>query len=293
MRKLFGDSSILIHYIQQMLYENYNSKVNVSGEYYKHFDMNYGFAHFIAKYLDYKYPLLDKESISEYSNYAKTESGTEIIRSLKQPISLMNYFLSDNKSNRLRYNIGNVYTDSQPTNIDLIYESIYNEYMILKEAVPSPIPRNKNYIVKNDLPLFSFYGYNEERDTYEYSVNNNIIFTLEPWGVEKDICEIDNFVASYLVGRTITPQSSMEDIYYVQKLLIRSRNITREEKGVWCIPGYEGTEYDLTTTIINYQSNNFDYLNDRPLFVTGYFDIFTEACALKEIGGDSNGILGL
>jgi hypothetical protein len=154
-------------------------------------------------------------------------------------------------------------------------------------------PAYNNYIIKNDMPLFSSCTYNSDTQQYTYDVNNNIIFTLSGWNKEKEICELDDFVTSYLIGRTITPQSSMEDIYYVQRLLIHDRNITREEKGVWCIQGAEGTEYDLTQTIINYQSNRVNALN-ADIFVTGYFDIYTEAYARKEfIVGDENAIYGI
>ena len=74
MNKYYGDTGVSIHFIQQLLNETYNSKIYVSGEYYKQFDMNYGFAHFIAKYLDQRYPLLDSESITEYKNHMSDTS---------------------------------------------------------------------------------------------------------------------------------------------------------------------------------------------------------------------------
>ena len=297
MNKNFGDTSVSIHYFQQMLNENYNSKVFVNGEYYKHFDMNYGFAHYVAKYLEYKYPLLDSESLKEYENLENNDgiyNNTSSIRQIdEKPISILNYFLSDNSGNILQYNPSKSYLD-ETTNI--IYKQIYNQYMILSENSDGYIKPNYedpntglNYLIMNDLPLFSSYS----NDTNIFKINNNIIFKLSSWNISKNICEIDDFIASYLFGRTITPQSSMEDIYYVQKLLIHNRNITREEKGVWCIPGAEGTEYDLTQTIIQYQKQKVNFANRYPLFITGYFDIFTESQALKDFGGDSNGIHGL
>jgi hypothetical protein len=85
----------------------------------------------------------------------------------------------------------------------------------------------------------------------------------------------------------------MEDIYYVQKLLITGRDIQRFEKGIWCPEGYNGTIYDMTQTVINYQKQIVSTGNQHNVFVTGYFDIFTEAFALKEAGSKSYGILGL
>lgn len=313
MRKQFNDSSITIRYIQQLLNENYNSKISVTGEYYKNFDMNYGFAHYIAKYLDYKYPILDKKTANEYANIPEDDST---IRSIKQPISIMNYFLCNNTSGRLRYDeyyepTQYVKNDEENENKNVIYRDIYNQYMILyggynddhsEYRKTSPLyyehgrgtnTVKRTYYIMNDQPLFSFREYNKETEEYDYSVKNNIIFTLSGWTKKKEICEIDDLVASYLIGRTITPNSSMEDIYYAQRLLIRDRNITREEKGIWCLPGAEGTEFDFTQTILNYQSTRVDPLSDNCLFVTGYFDIFTESCALKEIGSDANVIYGL
>jgi len=295
MQKQFKDSGLVIHYIQQMLQENFNSDIKINSEYYPYIDMNYGFAHYIAKYLDHTYPLLDKKSISDYSNIQRSD-----VRPLTEPISICNYFLSDNKRHRLMFS--NFYTDEEyatlPTSVKKEYEEkpqelyreIYNRYMVLKYDGSTGMykPGYPKYFNHRDLPLFCF----EESNNY-YKVDNNIIFTLQEWGYEKEICELDDLVTSYLLGRTITPNSSREDIYYVQQLLIRDRNITREEKGVWCIPGMEGTQYDLTQTIINYQKQRVNPINGGKLFVTGYFDIFTEAYVLKEVGVKSNGIFGL
>lgn len=285
MNKYFNDESLVIAYIQQLLNETYNSDIFVNGEYYTHFDMNYGFAHYIAKYLNSRYPLLDKTSIIEYNNI-KSDS----VRSLTKPISIMNYFLCSNNGKRLSYDVLRPY-DEPFSNVE--YKKIYNKYMVLENFGSDGIidiePANSKYIIQNDLPLFSFF----DSTTNKYSVNNNIIFTLDKWKKEKRICEIDDLVASYLIGRTITPKSSRDDIYYAQKLLIRNREILREERGVWCMNGYEGTEYDFTQTIIKYQSERFDPISSNPIFVTGYFDIFTESCARKEVGDVENGIRGL
>jgi hypothetical protein len=282
--KTYGEKSIVISYVQQLLSETYNSKVNVTGEYYKHFDMNYGLAHFIAKYLDYKYPLLDAQSIDDYKNI-----DDKSVRSITKPISIANYFLCNNTGGKLKYNPYKELTDTE----NLEYANIYNKFMILvnkgTDGETDIEPENNRYFIKTDMPLFSKYN----KDTNTYSVDNNTIFKLTHWSKKKQICELDDFVTSFLIGRTITPTSSMEDIYYVQRLLIRDREITREEKGVWCLPNAEGTEFDLTQTIINYQSERVNELSTNPIFVTGYFDIYTEACARKEMGDVENGICGI
>lgn len=297
MKKNFGDKSLAIHFMQQMMHETYNDAITVSGEYYKHHDMNYGFAHFIAKYLNYKYPLLDKQSKDEYAEHAISHSDT--IRSIHEPISLMNYFLCSNDGGRLKFYLQS--TPEEYINNNQIYSDIYNQYMVLYNVggegatVIKPDPDYKRYFNKIDLPLFTtYYVYKDkDRNIEVYGYNNDIIFPLETWSIKKDICEIDDFIASYILGRTITPKSPRDDIYYAQQLLIRDRNIEREERGVWCMSGCEGTIYDLTQTIINYQKAHVNNLNSTPLFVTGYFDIFTESCVRKELGETENGIRGL
>lgn len=295
MNKKFGDKGLVIHFMEQLLYETYNDAVTVSGEYYTHHDMNYGFAHFIAKYLNYKYPLLDKKSKDDYNRHAESHSSDA--RDLHEPISIMNYFLCNNSGGKLSFSLQettNAYIEKNP-----IYSQIYNQYMVLYNVGDGGIikiqPKEdyKRYFNKIDTPLFCTCTYDKNTDSYKYGYNNDIIFSMDTWSIKKDICEIDDFIASYILGRTITPKSSQDDIYYVQKLLIRDRNIEKDERGVWCMRGCEGTKYDLTQTIINYQKLHVDSLGSTPLFVTGYFDIFTEACVRKELGETENGIYGL
>lgn len=284
MNKGFGETSIVIRYIQQYLNENYNDSILVNGEYYTHIDMNYGFAHFIAKYLDYMYPVLDSNVRQEYANINSNNS----YRERTQPISICNYFLCSNKGTRLEFEpVISESTATERTN--RIYNQIYNEYMQVRkdsEGLPYVVNDGK-YIVKNDLPLFVF------KNGESYSINTNTIFTLEPWDEDKEICGLDDYIMSFLLGRTIGPQSSREDILYAQKLLIRDRNIQNFEKGIWCPPGKENTMFDMTQTVMNYQQNILKTRKYPNIFVTGYFDIFTEAFALKEVGESRNGILGL
>lgn len=282
----FGDSSLSIHYMQQNLYETYNDEIQVTSEYYTTYDMNYGFAHYIAKWLDSRYPILDKQTAQDYKN-----NNTSSIRDITSPISVANYFLCSNNGLRLSFTPTQTSDEFEQSSQNELYRNIYNKYMIVyknNETVPvSYTTPYKKYIKNTDLPLFI------ELDNNSYRVNNNSIFTLSNWSFTKKICEIDDYVASYLLGRTIGPNSSMEDIYYAQRLLIRDRNITDKERGIWCLPEEEGTVYDMTQTIINYQKQRVTSRGKETLFVTGYFDIFTEGFVLREVGENINGILGL
>lgn len=288
MKTVFGDNSLSVHFIQQMFYETYNDDVIVDGSYYTTYDMNYGFAHYIAKYLDSTYPVLDAQTKEAYAT-----NTTNTTRDITLPISIMNYFLCDNNGNRLTFTPTNTPDEYEQSNENELYRKIYNKYSIVYNVPDSIVPayapatKYKKYMNNNDLPLFIDY------DGTNYSVNTNSIFTLSGWNISKGICEIDDYVASFLLGRTIGPNSSMEDIYYAQKLLIRDREITNAEKGIWCLPGQDGTPFDMTQTVINYQKARIYKSNTTPLFVTGYFDIYTEGYVLKEIGGDINVILGL
>lgn len=284
MNKNFGEKSIVIRYIQQYLNENYNNRIIVDGNYYGHVDMNYGLAHFVAKYLDYMYPVLDPNVQQEYDSI---DTQTPI-RKRTEPISIMNYFLCSNKGTRLQFDP----LDSTAPNVlktNEIYDKIYNQYMQVRMDSEGEIKLENEgrYIIQNDLPLFV----SKNGDTY--SINTNIIFTLESWDNDKQICELDDYIVSFLLGRTIGPNSSMEDIYRAQQLLIRDRNIQKFEKGVWCSPGNEGTIYDMTRTVTEYQKNILLTQPKSNIVVTGYFDIFTEAFALKEVGENRNGIFGL
>lgn len=284
MNKNFGEESIVIRYIQQYLNENYNNRIIVDGTYYTHVDMNYGLAHFIAKYLDYMYPILDPSVEQEYESI----DSHAPVRKRTEPISVMNYFLCSNKGERLQFNpLYSTSPDVQETN--KIYDKIYNEYMQVRMDASGNIKLENDgkYLVQNDLPLFV----SKNGDTY--SINTDIIFTLEPWDTSKGICELDDYIVSFLLGRTIGPNSSMEDIYRAQQLLIKDRNIQKSEKGIWCAPGNEGTMYDMTRTVSEYQKNILSTQPRSNIVVTGYFDIFTEAFALKEAGEVRNGIFGL
>lgn len=258
----FGDKHLTLNYIQQKLFEQYNSDVKTNMNYYEQFEMNYGFAHYIARYLDLMYP-----HIMEDKNDLYPGSFTEI-RSLDKTISVMNYFLCDNNGNRLQ-----IYESD--LKYDPLYRKIYNSNQI-------DIQR---YYKEYDPPLFFPNNYSNIRMPLP------LIYPLENWFVNKKICEIDDFILSYLLGRTITPNSSMEDIYYVQKLFIDVDNISKEDRGKW---SNIETGYDLSKNyIIPYQRSHLNKYNEHTMFITGYFDIFTESAILKEKGVDRNVLFGL
>lgn len=252
----------------------------MNSTYYEVFNDNYGFAHFIAKYLNTLYPPLGIDTQKAYQLNINSDSNPyDIPRSLKEPISIMNYFLCDNTGNKLRGNIDlerGVYEDP-------IYTKIYGEY------------KNRKYIINtSDLPILcqispddEFFDKSQLQLGYINNKDFQNIYTLEPWGIPKQVCELDNFVMSYLLGRTITPNSSREDIYYVQKLLLG--DVEPKYKGRW-LDSYGN---DLTNVIINYQKSCVNNNNNIPLFVTGYFDIFTESVLLEGKGEQSRGIYGL
>lgn len=274
----FEDSSLVVHYIQQFLNENYNSGIYVNSRYYESFDMNYGFAHYVAKYLERTFPVLDEQTKQEYLNPIKIGR-----RDLKKPISILNYFLCNNDGNTLRYN------DSMNNSQKTIYNDIYNNFMMVhwdsSISMYKPIYGGK-YMINNDLPLFTSYT------NGTYTVNQSSIFQLSPWTRSKNICELDDLVVSFLLGRTITPNSTMEEIYYVQKLLIKNRELYKGEKGNWNFVRPDGTT--LTDTIMNFQRSCTNNYGDVPILVTGYFDIFTEQRArMNEIPGGVVNVHGL
>ena len=277
MNSTFEDKNLVIHYIEQFLNENYNPDIQVNGEYYQTFDMNYGLAHYIAKYLDTNFPILSPIVQNEYDNTPNKRRGT---RDLKKPISILNYFLADNNRHVLTF------PDPDTTNM---YDSIYNKYMRVHwdENTQRYKPEyNGKYMIKNDLPLFTkMVGDN-------YIVNDQIAFTLDYWPRKKKMCELDDLIVSYLLGRTITPKSSREDIYYVQQLLIKDRNFYPGEKGSWNCTAPDGTTISLTDTIMDFQKSCPNGYGAVPVLVTGYFDIFTEKQALMN-NQNNGGVLSV
>ena len=79
----------------------------------------------------------------------------------------------------------------------------------------------------------------------------------------------------------------MEDIYYVQSLLMGSY-LQERDKGIW-----DSDSGNLTDIIMEYQRRKVNAYTSEPIFVTGYFDIFTEGAILKDRGEQTYGIHGL
>lgn len=115
----------------------------------------------------------------------------------------------------------------------------------------------------------------------------------------KNNFDLDTFIISFLLGRTIGPHSSMEDIEYVQKLLEDSIYVNYEHTyyGIW--------DDELTYTLYDYQNAvNKRYVSGgvketnhhkdyNIIFPTGYFDIITEKYLLQDkmlTGDDLNNV---
>ena len=106
--------------------------------------------------------------------------------------------------------------------------------------------------------------------------------------------DLDSFICSFLLGRTITPNSSMEDIKYVQKLL-EDNFYTSYYANV-----YGEWDDSLTRTLYEYQlkinerykryeksadsddTEDNDDVDYKAVLPTGYFDIITEKYLLQD-----------
>lgn len=292
MRLKFEDSTVALTYLQIKLSEQYNPDITINNTYYKMYNNKYGFAHYVAKYLNTMYPPLD----DAYS-IDLPDSTFDSSRTLTDSISIMNYYLCDNKGNKLENNLVG-------SNIDItknsIFQQIYgNDICAIFNIDDPPLltsasiltakdENDKLYIVSPYLePLWNRIvnlGYVEKLDNI---AKTERIYNMSQWNIDKGICELDDLVMSYLLGRTITPNSSMEDIYYVQQLMIGSQ-IDNKDRGIWYSPSG-----NLTKIIMDYQKLKVNQYTTDPIFVTGYFDIFTEASILKDRGEQTYGIRGL
>ena len=306
----FKDNNLALSYLQIKLNEQYNPNILILGNYYTYINNNYGFAHYIARYLNLMYPPLMLNSTGDGLDidnaYKETLDDTVFNTQTKSSddlISIANYFLCDNNGNRLTEDVlvPNTIDNINNTNdIDInnltTYQKIYSIDIIgIFNILDSPL-----FISFEDLNSMTTDDDNEPINILvnrikTYKLQNKInktakkdrIYCLEPWNTSKEICEIDNLVLSYLLGRTITPNSSMEEIYYAQQLLYGD-NIPEYCKGLWV------SDYGcLTDRIKEYQAAYVDPVTTNPLFVTGYFDIYTEAALLRDKGEQIYGILGL
>ena len=284
----FNDKSMILNYLQVKLKEQYNPNILVNNEYYKNIYNNYGFAHFVARYLNTMYPPMDDTYNSDLPDTTFTNT-----KKLTDCISIMNYFLCNNDGEKLQ----NDYLINPNNSVEnSIYKQIYGPDdsvcgvidvfdipLFMTVADINALPNNK---YKTNL-LGKIIAWNMTSTINDKAISDRV-YPLSSWNISKQMCEIDDLVLSYLMGRTITPNSSMEDIYYVQKLMITANTIANVDKGIWNSPSG-----NLTDIIINYQKSKVSAVSTTPIFVTGYFDIFTEGSVLKDRGEQVYGISGL
>lgn len=296
MKSNFTDKNMILTYLQIKLKERYNPNTIINSEYYKNIYNNYGFAHMVAKYLNAMYPPMD----SSYD----INNADDVFNTIKQPtdcISILNYFLCSNDGQRI--NLDDVYDNDLPENKS-IYKQIYStDICALFNIFDAPLqmtydklfatdPETTEYLIQS--AYIKALKSKIDHQGLDFKTNMNDIansercYFLFNWSTPKEICEIDNFILSYLLGKTITPYSSREDIYYVQQLMINSNTIANKDRGIW-----NSDSGNLTDIIMNYQRLKVDTNSSDPIFVTGYFDIYTEAAILKDRGEKIYGIRGL
>lgn len=297
MNSNFKDKNMILTYLQIKLKERYNPNTLINSEYYTNIYNNYGFAHMIAKYLNTMYPPMD-------SSYEPSTDDEERFNSIKQPtdcISILNYFLCSNDGHRI--NLADVY-DKDLTESESIYKQVYStDICALFNIFDAPLqmtydklfatdPETGQYLIKSSYIKLLKTTIDAQGQDFITNMNNiakrERCYYLFNWSTPKKICEIDNFILSYLLGRTITPYSSREDIYYVQQLMITTNTIANRDRGIW-----NSNSGNLTEIIMNYQRLKVNTNSSDPIFVTGYFDIYTEAAILKDRGEKSYGIRGL
>lgn len=277
MKIKFNDKNIILKFLQIKLKEHYNPDVKVNSTYYTTVNDKYGFTHYIAKYLTDTYPPLDTTAYS-----SRIPASYDTVRSLTEPISVTNYFLCSNNGDKLR---GDIQTNADGTKyyVDPYYEQIYGSYYNRRYVTdfkdPPILCRLENSSDFN-MVVTTFPDVNTKFAAYQN------IYTLQKWTTPKDKCEIDDYILSYLLGRTITPWSSREDIYYVQKLLIG--DIEPVNRGIW-----NSSQGNLTELIMSFQRSCVTRHSNVPIFVTGYFDIYTEQLLLDMRGEMSNVFYGL
>lgn len=294
MKLRFTDSSLVLMYLQIKLKEQYNPNILTTGAYYTTVSNNYGFAHFIARYLNNMYPPLMASStnprgydIDDAYNpdpNINPDSAFNTTRELTDTISIANYFLCDNRGGKLVLNtdedITTTYTQLYGSDICGIF-NVLDSPLFMNMTDVSNLDSDSTVALMRKIRAFGV------ADDIDNIARKDRIYYMPTWDIDKEICELDNLVISYLLGRTITPNSSAEDIYYVQQLFY-GNYIPEMCKGVWA------SDYgNLTDTIKEYQRLRTNTKNTNPMFVTGYFDIFTEASILRDRGEQTYGIHGL
>ena len=302
MKLNFKDINLALIYLQIKLKEQYNPNILIPGDYYITSNNNYGFAHFIARYLNTMYPPLKmytgdlSEDIDDSYRSDLQDEVFESTKSLTDTISIANYFMCDNEGNKL---VNDLIPDNDKESTST-YRNIYGtDICAIFDVMDSPLfvsvddltaeDEHGQPVIKSDYlkPLLDkIRDFNQTEHINEVAKSDRI-YNLYTWDTDKQICEIDDLVLSYLLGRTITPTSSAEDIYYVQRLFY-GEYVPEIDKGVWT------SDYgNLTDTIKEYQKLHTNPILTNPLFVTGYFDIFTEASILRDRGEQVNGLYGL
>ena len=166
-----------------------------------------------------------------------------------------------------------------------IYGSFFNTY---DQPLFEKVPVTELMYPISDTGEVIYHGSTGTVGVGCIDASGSSLFNLQSWNIEKSICELDDFVMSYLLDRTITEYSSKEEIYYVQKLLINPSELGEKEKGVW-----KTDLHDLTGIICNFQKNHVNRYKNTPIFVTGYFDIFTEAAAIFEYESSDSSVYGI
>ena len=125
--------------------------------------------------------------------------------------------------------------------------------------------------------------------------------TDKSFNADKKDFDIDDFISSFIIGRTITPISTMEEIEYVQRLLEDSFYLTYSANvyGEWD-KGLTNALYDYQVQLNKRYSNNKNTVNEdgtinkynyNVIIPTGYFDIITEKYLLQDkslLKGDLN-----
>lgn len=121
-----------------------------------------------------------------------------------------------------------------------------------------------------------------------YFVNGN-----EDYNKDKKPYDIDDIVLSYLLGRTIGPTSDVDDIAYVQKLIMNVySNYVPKSLGTWdnilseLIYSYQQQINEESMSTDTTDSTLYTSNNKIRLLSTGYFDIYVEKYLLAEQGDD-------
>ena len=222
---------------------------------------------------------LTEEEIATLNNFLNSQD--ESSKALANEIETNDIFFNDRYSENIKIPAGSLIVCRKSTMkpINTLPAQIA---MYLNSRFPILINTQMDYtlteVIKSDICRY----FTTKEITYN-SIKKNF--------------DLDSFIISFLLGRTIGPESTMEDIEYVQRLLEDSMyvNYNHNHYGVW--------DDELTYTLYDYQkavnkryvseglkeANNYKDYNI--IFPTGYFDIITEKYLLQDkamTGADLN-----